>query len=63
MVECGIVVASGSIGKERAIAKYKTPEIPQGFRLRGAGGGIRTRDLLFTRQLLCQLSYAGAPLL
>ena len=25
----------------------------------GAGGGNRTLDLLFTRQLLCQLSYAG----
>ena len=27
--------------------------------LSGAGGGIRTRDLLLTRQLLCQLSYAS----
>jgi hypothetical protein len=25
----------------------------------GAGGGNRTHGLLFTRQLLCQLSYAG----
>ena len=27
-----------------------------------ASGGIRTRDLLITNQLLCQLSYAGAVL-
>jgi hypothetical protein len=25
----------------------------------GADGGTRTRNLLFTKQLLCQLSYAG----
>ena len=25
----------------------------------GANGGIRTRDLLITNQLLCQLSYIG----
>jgi hypothetical protein len=25
----------------------------------GAGEGTRTRNLLFTKQLLCQLSYAG----
>ena len=25
----------------------------------GAGDGIRTRDLLITNQLLCQLSYAS----
>ena len=26
----------------------------------GAGDGNRTHDLLFTKQLLCQLSYSGA---
>jgi hypothetical protein len=28
-------------------------------RSRGAGDRNRTRNLLFTKQLLCQLSYAG----
>ena len=28
---------------------------------RGADGGTRTRNRLFTKQLLCQLSYVGAP--
>ena len=27
--------------------------------MNGAGGGIRTHDLLFTKQLLYQLSYSG----
>jgi hypothetical protein len=29
------------------------------FSRRGADAGIRTPDLLFTKQLLCQLSYVG----
>ena len=28
---------------------------------RGADDGTRTRNLLFTKQLLCQLSYVGKP--
>lgn len=27
----------------------------------GADDGTRTRNLLFTKQLLCQLSYVGKP--
>jgi hypothetical protein len=39
-------------GRQRAIstARKKSP---------GAGDRNRTRNLLFTKQLLCQLSYAG----
>jgi hypothetical protein len=33
--------------------------VASSFALSGAGGRNRTVDLLFTRQLLCQLSYAG----
>ena len=38
---------------------YKLPLDPKG----GAGDGTRTRNLLITNQLLCQLSYASTKLL
>ena len=37
---------------------YKLPLDPKG----GAGDGTRTRNLLITNQLLCQLSYASTKL-
>ena len=35
--------------------------VPALRRERGADDGTRTRNLLFTKQLLCQLSYVGKP--
>ena len=37
---------------------YSIPSYPKG----GAGDGTRTRNLLITNQLLCQLSYASTKL-
>ena len=37
---------------------YELPSYPKG----GAGDGTRTRNLLITNQLLCQLSYASTEL-
>ena len=41
----------------------KLPHFPQGIQRNGAGDGTRTRNLLITNQLLCQLSYASTKLL
>ena len=37
----------------------KLPHFPQGIQRNGAGDGTRTRNLLITNQLLCQLSYTS----
>ena len=46
--------------KKRKNARFSTREnLAFPMVLSGAGNGTRTRDLLITIQLLCQLSYAG----
>ena len=41
--------------KERHLRQWKNEK------MRVASGGIRTRDTLYSRQMLYQLSYQGSP--
>lgn len=50
---CKATYAPVSRGNEKGVIQS-----PIGLE-RGAGGGIRTHDLMVTKQLLCQLSYLG----
>ncbi len=47
--------------RETAPGSAAAPRVVPAERWRGAGMGTRTPNLLITNQLLCQLSYAGMP--
>ena len=54
---------STQVGSADALARALGSDEPRSLSphsAAGAGDRNRTRNLLFTKQLLCQLSYAGA---